>query len=271
VGPDEFESELVDRHLISSYMTKILFLGESHKDGNDSGDSSGDDSDFGDMEDGEEGDEGKRRKNASQQRYKYFSFTNRAFGIQILNSIFPMIVVTVLPITLSGRSCSPFECNLRSHFISFLTVIITFSSLTLPSISCSLLPSHSAKAKNREHAKNTRIRKKHYIEALKESLKLLFDERDKIDKDRRSSLSRLAEQANVRKQVLQTMFFYRASAETSLKRWGSILDDNFQLVLPITPYRSFPPAEVSTITQPPVSFHTIIPACGTRPHLYVPC
>jgi nucleosome binding factor SPN SPT16 subunit len=53
-------------------MTKILFLGESHKDGNDSGDSSGDDSDFGDMEDGEEGDEGKRRKNASQQRYKYF-------------------------------------------------------------------------------------------------------------------------------------------------------------------------------------------------------
>jgi hypothetical protein len=109
-----------------------------------------------------------------------------------------------------------------------------------------LFPSHSAKAKNREHAKNTRIRKKHYIEALKESLKLLFDERDKIDKDRRSSLSRLAEQANVRKQVLQTMFFYRASAETSLKRWGSILDDNFQLVLPITPYRSFPPAEVIT-------------------------
>ena len=53
---------------------------------------------------------------------------------------------------------------------------------------------HSAKAKNREHAKNTRIRKKHYIEALKESLKLLSEERDKIDRDRRNSLSRLAEQ-----------------------------------------------------------------------------
>ena len=51
----------------------------------------------------------------------------------------------------------------------------------------------------------------------------------------------------MRKQVLQTMFFYRASAETSLKRWGSILDENFQLVLPITPYRSFPPAEVGVI------------------------
>ena len=55
-------------------------------------------------------------------------------------------------------------------------------------------------------------------------------------------------QAKVRKQVLQTMFFYRASAETSIKRWGSILDDNFQLVLPITPYRSFPPAEVREIS-----------------------
>ena len=41
---------------------------------------------------------------------------------------------------------------------------------------------------------DTRIRKKHYIEALKESLKLLSEERDKIDRDRRNSLSRLAEQ-----------------------------------------------------------------------------
>jgi hypothetical protein len=55
----------------------------------------------------------------------------------------------------------------------------------------------SAKAKNREHAKNTRIRKKHYIEALKESLKLLLEKRDKTDKDQRITLSRLAEQVCV--------------------------------------------------------------------------
>lgn len=55
----------------------------------------------------------------------------------------------------------------------------------------------SAKAKNREHAKNTRIRKKHYIEALKESLKLLLEKRDKTDKDQRITLSRLAEQVYV--------------------------------------------------------------------------
>ena len=68
------------------------------------------------------------------------------------------------------------------------------TTLTLHPLTLIYIISYSAKAKNREHAKNTRIRKKHYIEALKESLKLLFDEREKIDKDRRNSLSRLAEQ-----------------------------------------------------------------------------
>lgn len=48
----------------------------------------------------------------------------------------------------------------------------------------------------------------------------------------------------VRKQVLQTMLFYRSSAETSSQRWRTILDDYFHMVLPITPYRSFPPSEV---------------------------
>ena len=38
------------------------------------------------------------------------------------------------------------------------------------------------------------MRKKNFIESLKESVKLLSDERDKVDRDRRISLSRLAEQ-----------------------------------------------------------------------------
>lgn len=83
-----------------------IFLGESHKDGNDSGDSSGDDSDFGDMEDGEEGDEGKRRKNASQQRYKSVTFANRALRIQVSNCIFSIIAVAARSITPSGMFCA---------------------------------------------------------------------------------------------------------------------------------------------------------------------
>lgn len=73
----------------------------------------------------------------------------------------------------------------------------------------------SAKAKNREHAKNTRIRKKHYIEALKESLKLLFDEREKIDKDRRNSLSRLAEQVTWRCTIQTTLKPQLSDVESS--------------------------------------------------------
>ena len=76
------------------------------------------------------------------------------------------------------------QCLATLHNTLLLWIPMTLNYIT----------SYSAKAKNREHAKNTRIRKKHYIEALKESLKLLFDEREKIDKDRRNYLSRLAEQ-----------------------------------------------------------------------------
>jgi hypothetical protein len=50
------------------------------------------------------------------------------------------------------------------------------------------------KTKNREHAKKTRIRKKNYIESLKEAVKNFSDERERIDRDSRITLSRLTEQ-----------------------------------------------------------------------------
>ena len=51
-----------------------------------------------------------------------------------------------------------------------------------------------AKVKNREHAKNTRMRKKNYIETLKDTVRMLADEREKTDRERRIWLCRLAEQ-----------------------------------------------------------------------------
>ena len=66
----------------------------------------------------------------------------------------------------------------------------------------------NAKAKNREHAKNTRQRKKHYIEALKETVKILSDERERIDRERRIALSRLAEQVTI---ILSNIILYRTS------------------------------------------------------------
>eukprot|EP01038_Epipyxis_sp_PR26KG_P006499 gene6499-8934_t len=102
----------------------------------------------------------------------------------------------------------------------------------------------TTKEKNREHAKNTRIRKKNYIESLKENIKFLTAEREKLDHDRKMALSKLAEQAMIRKKVLQTMFYYRATNELDPDKWSTILEENYTMVMPITPYRSFPSSEV---------------------------
>ena len=100
------------------------------------------------------------------------------------------------------------------------------------------------KDKNREHARNTRSRKKQYIEALKQAFQELSAEREQLDRDRNDTVARLAEQAAARKQALRTMFYYRAIGELSREKWAAILEEDFRLVLPVTPYRSFPPDEV---------------------------
>eukprot|EP01035_Chromulina_nebulosa_P018341 gene18341-24032_t len=87
------------------------------------------------------------------------------------------------------------------------------------------------KAKNREHAKNTRKRKKGYIETLKQTLFALANEREQIESDRRIALAKLAEK-------------FRAQGELDVHKWKTIVDESFVLLLPITPYYSFPPYEV---------------------------
>jgi hypothetical protein len=52
----------------------------------------------------------------------------------------------------------------------------------------------NAKAKNREHAKNTRLRKRQYIDSLKDKLKAVADSREKVDRDRKVALGRFVEQ-----------------------------------------------------------------------------
>lgn len=55
----------------------------------------------------------------------------------------------------------------------------------------------TAKEKNREHAKNTRMRKKKFIEALKDSIKVLTDEKEKGEREKRISLNRTMEQVGI--------------------------------------------------------------------------
>lgn len=44
--------------------------------------------------------------------------------------------------------------------------------------------------------------------------------------------------------MLLTFLEYRGRCEMGRKEWQSVLDDNFELRMPITPYRNFPPQQV---------------------------
>ena len=52
-------------------------------------------------------------------------------------------------------------------------------------------------------------------------------------------------QAIARRKAISLWFHYRVTVERDREKWGAILDENFLCVMPITPYRSFPPAQVN--------------------------
>ena len=101
--------------------------------------------------------------------------------------------------------------------------------------------------RNREHAKNTRIRKKAYVERLKMSVDELCRERDSLVSERATSANLLVEIHSKRVDVLRSFFALRASYNVNQRRelWSSILDESsITCRLPVTPYQSFPSSEV---------------------------
>uniref|UniRef100_A0A6T9YEN6 BZIP domain-containing protein n=1 Tax=Pseudo-nitzschia arenysensis TaxID=697910 RepID=A0A6T9YEN6_9STRA len=99
--------------------------------------------------------------------------------------------------------------------------------------------------RNREHARNTRLRKKAYLETLKSTVNDLCQERDTLVTERAGAASILVEMNNTRTEVLMSFFALRSANEKRRPLWASILDESsFTCVLPVTPYRSFPASEV---------------------------
>jgi PAS domain S-box-containing protein len=109
-------------------------------------------------------------------------------------------------------------------------------------------PEEKAKAnrdRNREHARNTRLRKKAYLEKLKSTVDELCRERDTLVSERAGAANILVEMHNTRTEVLMSFFALRSANEKRRELWASILDEScFACVLPVTPYRSFPASEV---------------------------
>jgi len=99
--------------------------------------------------------------------------------------------------------------------------------------------------RNREHARNTRLRKKAYLETLKCTVNELCQERDTLVTERAGAASILVEMNNTRTEVLMSFFALRSANEKRRQLWASILDESsFACILPVTPYRSFPASEV---------------------------
>ena len=91
--------------------------------------------------------------------------------------------------------------------------------------------------RNREHARNTRLRKKAYVEELKRTLTEIVSQRDAADVEKMHSAQREREQREVRFRVMEEFLKLRGRNELNNTRWVAILEDGFTLTLPKTTYR----------------------------------
>jgi len=105
--------------------------------------------------------------------------------------------------------------------------------------------------RNREHARNTRLRKKAYVEELKRTLTELVTQRDAADVEKRHEKQRDLEVREVRYRVMEEFLKLRArgSEANLLARWIAILEDGFTLTLPNTGYRAMVPQEHTGFTR----------------------
>jgi len=116
-----------------------------------------------------------------------------------------------------------------------------------------LTPDERAKqnrVRNREHARNTRLRKKAYVEELKRTLTELVAQRDAADFERRHAAQRDLEQREVRFRVMEEFLRLRESNESNVSKWIAILEDNFVLKQPLTHYRGMVKKGVESVKAP---------------------
>jgi len=90
----------------------------------------------------------------------------------------------------------------------------------------------ASRDRNREHARNTRKRKKVYVDELRRTLAALLAEREsnKDDQENRSHME--AQQREVRYGVLREFLNLRGSNVRDVQRWDLILVPDFELILP---------------------------------------
>ena len=110
------------------------------------------------------------------------------------------------------------------------------------------------KRRNREHARQTRLRKKAYVVGLEHSLK---DLQAQISKDAAKDSTREALRNTMEAEttLLITAFF---RGELSLEMLARSAAQRVQLVSPVTPFRSFPPNDAFDGMTYSVGAHSIV-------------
>ena len=113
--------------------------------------------------------------------------------------------------------------------------------------------------RNREHARNTRLRKKAYVEELKRTLTELVAQRDAVDLEKRQTAQREAEQREVRFRVMEEFLKLRGRNESNFGRWAAILEEGFSLTVPVSSLcRKTTGGEVSGFEQKLNSVETVM-------------
>ena len=98
--------------------------------------------------------------------------------------------------------------------------------------------------RNRQHARSTRLRKKAYVNKLKELVDGLHAERSEEARKRRVAVQHLAEIQGTRRKIISKFLQFHSGYEFDPRKWEMILEDGFFLKQPLTPFRSFRTLEI---------------------------
>lgn len=109
--------------------------------------------------------------------------------------------------------------------------------------------SAAAKAKqnrerNKEHARSTRLRKKAYVQQLKEMAEGLRAIQTEEIRQRRMAVQKMMGLQKARRTMIQTVLTYHSCYESDPIKWAAIIEETFWLKQPVTPFRSFRRSEV---------------------------
>ena len=101
--------------------------------------------------------------------------------------------------------------------------------------------------RNREHARSTRLRKKAYVQKLKEMAEGLRTIQTEEIRQRRQAVQKMMDMQKLRRSVIQTVLKFHSSYESDVTKWQPLLEEGFWFKQPVTPYRYFRKSEVEKV------------------------